>query len=133
MDGPRQFEGMIEVDDDLLGLLVEVRAFAMRNRLPVLLSSALSTVVSELGTNLLKYARNGRIRVGFLEPQFLRLFVESRDDGPGIPDLELAMQEHFSTGGSLGMGLPGIRRLSKRFHLESEVGRGTRVWCELEP
>lgn len=51
----------------------------------------------------------------------------SRDDGPGIPDLEKAMTDGFSTNGGLGSGLPGVRRLMDEFVIESEVGRGTRV------
>ena len=126
------FELSVRQHDDLVELLVEVRTFASQQQISASSNSVLSTVVSELATNLLKYARNGRIRCGFLDPEHRRLFVESIDEGPGIADLESAMQENFSTGGSLGMGLPGIRRLSSRFQIESTLGKGTRIWCELE-
>jgi serine/threonine-protein kinase RsbT len=122
----------VRFNDDLVELLVQVRTFAVRQGLSTLCTSVVSTVVSELGTNLIKYARNGRVRFGFLDAARRRVYVESMDEGPGIADLESAMQEHFSTGGSLGMGLPGVRRLSNRFEIESTLGKGTRVWCELE-
>ena len=130
--GGDQFEVVVERNDDLVELLVEVRTFATRHAMSSLSTSVLSTVVSELGTNLIKYARNGQIRCGFPDSRRRNLVVESVDEGPGIADLESAMREHFSTGGSLGMGLPGIRRLASRFQIESTMGKGTRVWCELE-
>jgi len=60
--------------------------------------------------------------------------VVAIDNGPGIPDIERAMQDGFSTGKSLGLGLPGAKRLMDEFVIESEVGKGTtitmRKWCE---
>jgi serine/threonine-protein kinase RsbT len=53
--------------------------------------------------------------------------VVARDDGPGIPDLELAMRDSYSTGNGLGLGLPGARRLMDEFQIESEVSKGTTV------
>src|SRR5713226_3383180 len=55
------------------------------------------------------------------------IVVVARDEGPGIPDAALAMQDGYSTGRSLGLGLPGARRLMDEFDLQSEVGRGTTV------
>ncbi len=49
------------------------------------------------------------------------------DQGPGIEDIELALRDGYSTGGSLGLGLPGAQRLSDEFHIDSVLGRGTRV------
>ena len=53
--------------------------------------------------------------------------IIARDDGPGIPDVELAMRDGYSTGKSLGLGLPGARRIVDDFEISSEVGRGTIV------
>jgi serine/threonine-protein kinase RsbT len=60
--------------------------------------------------------------------------VVAEDHGPGIPDPGLALRDGWSSGGGLGLGLPGCRRLMAEFHLDTEVGRGTlvtmRKWCE---
>jgi serine/threonine-protein kinase RsbT len=88
-----------------------------------------ATVASELARNVVKYARRGRMIVQPMESpsgrQGLRLIFE--DSGPGIPDIDAAMRDGFSTGGGLGKGLPGSRRLVDEFKIESQVGRGTRI------
>ena len=53
--------------------------------------------------------------------------IEAVDRGPGIADCEAAMQDHFSSGGTLGLGLPGVKRMMDEFSLESTLGEGTRV------
>lgn len=122
----------VEVEDDLMALLAAVRQFSSRNNLAPLVASSLMTIASELGTNLVKYARCGVVTGGFVDAAQENLFIEALDQGPGIEDIEVALQDHFSTGGSMGMGLPGVRRLSSRFEIESTRGKGTRVRCELK-
>ena len=89
----------------------------------------IATVASELARNVVKYAKRGRMIALFVQSSAgqhgLRLIFE--DDGPGIPDLEAAMRDGFTTGRGLGKGLPGSKRLVDDFQIESEVGRGTRV------
>ena len=107
----------------------EVRALAAAVGFRLLDQTRLATVTSELARNAVKYGRGGRLiaqptadargRAG------LRLIFE--DDGPGIPDLDAAMCDGFSTAKSLGKGLPGSKRLVDDFRIESEPGRGTRV------
>ena len=91
-------------------------------------TAALSTAVSELVTNVTKYADRGLISmrpaVQIRRPG-IEVIVEDR--GPGIADIELAMKENVSTGGTLGLGLPGTRRLVDEFDIESQPGQGTRV------
>lgn len=124
----------VEVDfpDDLLTALAAVRTFAKQASLSPLTASRLITVTSELTTNLLKYSSGGVLTGGFCDATRRVLFVEAIDSGPGIADVEAAMQDHFSTGGSLGMGLPGVRRLANHFEIQSELGKGTRVRCEIQ-
>ena len=55
------------------------------------------------------------------------IMVVARDEGPGIPDIEKAMQDGYSTGGGLGVGLPGARRLMDEFEIESRLGKGTTI------
>ena len=107
----------------------EVRALAAVLGFRAIDQTRLATVASELARNVIKYAGRGRlIAQPMLGPdgrQALRLIFEDR--GPGIPDIEAAMRDGFSTGRGLGKGLPGSKRLVNEFQIESEVGRGTRV------
>jgi serine/threonine-protein kinase RsbT len=91
-------------------------------------SRMIGTAVSELVRNILKYAGTGEIRLRRVKGMGRRgVEVEAIDRGPGIPDCEAAMKDHFSSGGSLGLGLPGVRRMMDEFSLESTPGEGTRV------
>ena len=91
-------------------------------------SHMIATAVSELVRNILKYAGTGEIRLRRVKEQSRRgIEIEVVDQGPGIADCEAAMQDHFSSGGTLGMGLPGVKRMMDEFSLESTPGEGTRV------
>lgn len=87
-----------------------------------------ATAVSELARNILKYADHGEILLRSIS-QGTRQGIEvvAWDHGPGIASIEEAMQDHHSTGGTLGLGLPGVRRLMDEFEIESSVGQGTRI------
>ncbi len=91
-------------------------------------SRMIATAVSELARNILKYAGTGEIRLRQVEGRSGRgIEIEAVDQGPGIADPEAAMRDHFSSGGTLGLGLPGVRRMMDEFSLESTPGEGTRV------
>ena len=86
------------------------------------------TAASELARNTLQYGGGGTVRLESLQEgarRGLRLVFEDR--GPGIPNLELAMRDGYTTGSGLGLGLSGAKRLSNEFAIESRVGEGTRV------
>jgi serine/threonine-protein kinase RsbT len=88
----------------------------------------IATAVSELARNILKYAGFGEIRLRRVKEAGRRgIEIEVTDRGPGIEDCEAAMQDHFSSGGTLGLGLPGVKRMMDEFSLESVLGEGTRV------
>ena len=90
--------------------------------------ASVMTAVSELARNILKYAGRGRVRARVIRgSRGAGVEVVVEDEGPGIPDVAKAMTDHFSTGGTLGLGLPGVRRLMDEFELWSESGKGTRV------
>ena len=90
--------------------------------------TVIATAISEVARNIVQYARKGEIVLGVVQDGNKRgLRVEARDDGPGIPNIELAMQDGYSTGGGLGLGLPGTRRLMDELQVNSKVGRGTIV------
>jgi len=88
----------------------------------------IATAISEIARNITSYAGHGEVRVGV---QFRdgkqALVVRAEDDGPGIADVERALEDGYSTGRGLGLGLPGARRLMDRLYVESEPGNGTVV------
>jgi serine/threonine-protein kinase RsbT len=88
----------------------------------------IATAISELARNIVLYARTGEVRVDALNNGGRKgVLVVARDEGPGIQDLERAMEPGFSTSGGLGLGLPGVRRLMDDMKVESKRGRGTTV------
>jgi serine/threonine-protein kinase RsbT len=91
-------------------------------------SRMIATAVSELVRNILKYAGSGQFRLRRVEGPGVRgVEVEVSDHGPGIADVDAAMRDHFSSSGTLGLGLPGVKRMMDEFSLESTPGEGTRV------
>lgn len=88
----------------------------------------IATVISELARNIIVFAKHGNIIVGTIKHgQRIGIAIIAEDKGPGIPDIFLAMQDGYSTGKGLGLGLPGVRRLMDEFEIFSETGKGTKV------
>lgn len=88
----------------------------------------LATAISEIARNIVSYAGRGTVTIGIIKARGrLGIVVVARDDGPGIADMDLAMRDGYSTGNSLGVGLPGARRLVDDFDLASAPGSGTTV------
>jgi serine/threonine-protein kinase RsbT len=88
----------------------------------------IATAISELARNIIVYAVRGEIILDITsESGRTGIVVIAQDDGPGIPDIEQAMQDGYSTGNSLGLGLPGARRLMDEFNIKSTVGKGTTI------
>ena len=91
--------------------------------------SLLGTMVSELGSNILKYARQGSVKICRKESRDLvDIELWAEDQGPGIANIDLALQDHFSTGGTLGLGLPGVKRMADEFRIRSAPDAGTVVY-----
>jgi serine/threonine-protein kinase RsbT len=119
----------LERNEDVVAARSEVRSLAAALGFGALDQTRLATVASELARNVVKYARRGQL---IAQParsphgrEGLRLIFE--DEGPGIPDIDAAMRDGFSTGRGLGKGLPGSRRLVDEFQIDSAPGRGTRI------
>lgn len=88
----------------------------------------IATAISEVARNIISYAQAGEIMLDLATRDGREgLLVVAQDHGPGIADIEQAMQDGFSTGKSLGLGLPGARRLMDDFEIVSELGKGTTV------
>ena len=91
-------------------------------------STIIATVISELARNIVDYASRGELCYGLEQGSTSAIIIVARDSGPGIEDLATAMTDGYSTGGGLGLGLPGVRRLMDEFEIESSPGKGTVVW-----
>ena len=105
-----------------------VRTWSAELGLGLVDQTKIVTAASELARNVVDYAGRGWVRLEALEDgarRGLRLVFEDR--GPGIPDVEAALKDGYTTGGGLGLGLGGARRLSNEFDIVSRLGEGTRV------
>ena len=88
----------------------------------------IATAVSELANNIVKYAGRGEIIMDRINTgSRTGMEVIARDRGPGIEDIQKAMEDHYSSGGTLGLGLPGVKRMMDEFELTSEPGKKTTV------
>src|ERR1700758_2607683 len=86
----------------------------------------ISTAISEIARNITSYAGRGKVRVAVAEREGRRaLVVRAEDEGPGIADVDRALEDGYSTGSGLGLGLPGARRLMDDMTVQSAPGRGT--------
>jgi serine/threonine-protein kinase RsbT len=118
----------IRSDADILAARQEGRALATRAGFRGSDLALIATAISEVARNIVVYAQTGEIVLRLSQHGSRRgLVVIARDNGPGIADVELAMQDGYSTGHTLGLGLPGARRLMDEFEITSQVGVGTTV------
>src|SRR5216684_8425958 len=91
-------------------------------------ATLIATAISELARNIVAYASRGRITLNVVNGMNRQgISVTASDDGPGIPDIPQALRDGFSTSGSLGLGLPGVKRLVDEFAIVSEKNCGTTV------
>jgi serine/threonine-protein kinase RsbT len=95
-------------------------------------ATLVATAISEVARNIVVHAGRGEVELstvtsGSGDRSITGIEVIARDEGPGIPDIERAMQDGFSTGRGLGLGLPGARRLMDEFEISSEPGAGTTI------
>jgi serine/threonine-protein kinase RsbT len=118
----------IDCDADIVTARQKGRELASRCGFPTTDLAVIATAISELARNIVRYALHGEIVLRLVEDHIKRgVEVVATDDGPGIPDLNRAMQDGYSTSGGLGLGLPGTRRLMDEFEITSDFGKGTRV------
>ena len=118
----------IATDQDVVAARQKGRGMAQELGFSASASTLLATAISELARNIVSYAGRGEIVLLATQNSGRPgVTVVARDTGPGIPSIEQALRDGYSTSGSLGLGLPGVRRLVDEFEIVSEVGRGTTV------
>ena len=128
MSVPDHGQVTIETESDIAVARRAVRDAALTVGFGTTEIARIVTAASELGRNIHKYAGRGLMQWRALENgSRYGLELSFEDRGPGIPDVEEALREGFSTGGGLGMGLPGAKRLMDEMEVESTPGKGTRV------
>ncbi|MCU0535458.1 MAG: anti-sigma regulatory factor [Hydrococcus sp. Prado102] len=118
----------LQTNSDIVLVRQKVRTWAQQLGFSLVDQTKIVTAASELARNTLNYAGGGALRLEILQQgtrSGLRLTFE--DQGPGIPDIDLAMKDNYSTGSGLGLGLGGAKRLMSEFEIVSTVGQGTRV------
>ena len=119
---------VVQTSEDVVSIRQAVRQRAVELGFNLVDQTKIVTAASELARNTVQYGGGGRVTIEGLEAMGRRgLRLTFEDHGPGIPDVEVAMRDGFTTGGGLGLGLSGARRLSNEFQIESAAGKGTRV------
>jgi len=119
----------IETDGDVVVARQRARELAVGLELTSTDQTLLATAISEVARNIIHYATRGEVLLDVTHDDRGRpgIRVVARDQGPGIADVELAMQDGYTSGGGLGLGLPGARRLVDDFAIETAPGKGTTV------
>ncbi len=115
-------------ESDIVRVRQLVRERAIKLGFSLVDQTKFVTATSELARNTMTHGGGRRMEMETVsDGRRAGLRLTFIDEGPGIPDLELAMRDGYTTRGGMGLGLSGSKRLADTFHLESEVGRGTRV------
>ena len=119
----------IESDADVVTARQRARALAVGLDMPSTDQTLLATAISEVARNITAYAVRGEVLIDVVRDARGRRGVRviARDEGPGIEDLERALTDGYTTGGGLGLGLPGARRLVDEFDIDTGPGKGTTV------
>lgn len=117
----------ISADPDIVTVRQAARELAVRAGFIGTDLTLLATAVSEVARNIVRFASHGEVTIELLERPRPGIRIVARDTGPGIPDVDLAMEDGYSTYSGLGLGLPGARRLMDEFNIVSEADHGTTV------
>jgi serine/threonine-protein kinase RsbT len=127
----------ISTDTDIITARQAGRTLASRVGCSTTDLTEVATAISEIARNIVTYAGRGEIVMCQVEQSHRRgIEIVASDDGPGIIDIERALEDGFTTGPGLGLGLPGARRLMDDFRVTSTPGKGTTVvmhkWCRID-
>ncbi len=128
MAGVGEVRVPIRSDADVVVARREGRSLATQAGFTGSTLALIATAISEIARNIILYAGQGEVLLALVQEDSREgIVVIARDNGPGIPNIDLAMQDGYSTGKGLGLGLPGARRLMDDFDIVSAVGKGTTV------
>jgi serine/threonine-protein kinase RsbT len=126
-----EHESVIPIESDADVVIARQRAREMASELELTSTdqTLLATAISEVARNITAYAKRGEVLLKIIRDETGRhgIRVIAQDEGPGIENVEQALQDGFTSGNGLGLGLPGARRLVDEFHIETAPGRGTKV------
>jgi serine/threonine-protein kinase RsbT len=118
----------INHEGDIVTARQKVRELCNRLDFSSVDQTLVATAISELARNIIEYAKAGEIKMSLVEAGDRKgIAIIAKDSGPGIPNIELAMQDGYSTSKGLGLGLPGCKRIMNEFNISSRVGKGTVV------
>lgn len=118
----------VSQEQDVVFLKNRVKEVAVKIKMGLVNQTRLITAASELVRNMMRYGGGGNCLIEVVSSGRINgVRLTFVDKGPGIPDIEAAMRDGFSTGKSLGLGLPGTKRLVNEFDIKSKVGEGTTV------
>lgn len=118
----------LKATEDIVRVRQLARAWAISLGFSLVDQTKIVTATSELARNTIEHGRGGSVRLRSIVNGVRKgLRLDFVDGGPGIPNIELALRDGYTTGGGLGLGLSGSRRLVNEFEIESQVGKGTRV------
>jgi serine/threonine-protein kinase RsbT len=113
---------------DLVLVRQAVRTWSAELKFSLVEQTKMVTAASELARNTLDYGKGGNVTLQVVQEGIRRgLKLSFEDQGPGIPDIDLALRDGYTSGGGMGLGLGGARRLVNDFEIVSKVGEGTRV------
>lgn len=118
----------VVIDQDVVPYRNRVKAYAEKIKMGLVNQTKLITAASEMVRNMIRYGNGGETSIEIVysgKDTGIRLTFTDR--GPGIADIALAMKDGYSTGKSMGLGLPGTKRLVNEFEIQSELGKGTTV------
>ncbi|HIV70142.1 MAG TPA: anti-sigma regulatory factor [Candidatus Aquabacterium excrementipullorum] len=117
----------IRTSEDVVRVRQRVRTLAVQSGLGLVDQTKIVTAASELARNTLDYGGGGHVEMEVLMLPRRGVRLVFVDQGPGIKDVEAALRDGFTTGGGMGLGLGGAKRLSSEFNIESRPGEGTRI------
>lgn len=117
----------VKTEPDVVAVRRRVREIAAQLGLSLVDQTKIITAASELARNTIIYGGGGSMQVETLNGPRSGLRLTFEDQGPGIPDVELALRDGFTTGSGLGLGLGGSKRLVNEFQIVSKPGEGTRI------
>jgi serine/threonine-protein kinase RsbT len=127
-DEQTRVEVTVTSDSDVVTARLEGRSLASEIGFPSTELALIATAISEVARNLVAHAGRGTVVITAVDgPAGAGIEVVAHDNGPGIADIDRAMQDGFTTGDGLGLGLPGARRLMDEFEITSALGQGTTV------